>query len=169
MLSSGKQGLTVPAEPSPAESRLGAATRASQSTKCTLCFHCASSRYLLGPSRSQDLSQGSVESRGQGGEELVPLQSGAGFSLAATARRLVFPLHPLVAPGPQSTPVQDKPLCAMTLKDSYVPALFLGVLSTDTLHSVWTSRWLCHPSHHQLTPAHLPILQTGKLRPRRGK
>lgn len=60
----------------------------------------------------------------------MPLQSGAGFSLAATARRLVFPLHPLVAPGPQSSPVQDKPLCAMTLKDSYVPALFLGVLST---------------------------------------
>lgn len=65
MLSSGKQGLTVPAEPSPAESQLGAATRASQSTKCTLCFHCASSRCLLGPSRSQDLSQGSVESRGR--------------------------------------------------------------------------------------------------------
>lgn len=61
---------------------------ASQSTKYTICFHCANDCCLLGPSRSRDLSQGSVESRVQGGVLACPWQpqlGGPGF-LPATPR-----------------------------------------------------------------------------------
>lgn len=82
-LYSGKQGLTVPHEPSPAESGWTQPQKASQSTEYTICFHCASGCCLLGPSRSQDLSQGSVESECREEVEPVALESGAGSSLAA--------------------------------------------------------------------------------------
>lgn len=51
-----------PAQPSPGWEQ---PQTASQSTKYTICFLCASGCCLLGPSRSQDPSQGSVESRGR--------------------------------------------------------------------------------------------------------
>lgn len=98
---------------------------ASQSTKYTICFHCASGCCLLGPSRSQDLSQGSLESRVQGGVEPVPLESGAGFSLPATARRPGFPPHPLNSLVLSFPLCKRNRLCVMILKDAYVLALFL--------------------------------------------
>lgn len=87
MLFSGKQGLTVPDEPSPAESRLGTSTDGHWEHKTLVCFHCASGCCLLGPSRSQDCSQDSVESRGQGEEEPVPLGRGAFWQPQLRRRR----------------------------------------------------------------------------------
>lgn len=69
-----------PAQPSPGWEQ---PQKASQSTEYTICFHCASGCCLLGPSRSQDLSQGSVESECREEVEPVPLESRAGSSLAA--------------------------------------------------------------------------------------
>lgn len=99
MLYSGKQGLTVPREPSPAESRLGTATNGLSEHKMRILLPLC--KWLLPPGAQQvpDPSQGSVVSRGRVERSWsVPLESGAGFSLAATASRLGFPPICLSAP-----------------------------------------------------------------------
>lgn len=159
--------------------------KASPSTECSFCFHCASGCCLLGPSRSQDRSQGSVESRG-GREERksVSLRSKDGFSLAATARRYC----PWTSVYPSA---RGNRWCALMFQPYSVRFLSLDAHQNFcaiswSIYSVWMSRCaprtvsgggrmgrnssrLCHPPHCLLTPAPLPILQTGKLRPRKEK
>lgn len=162
---------------------------ASQSTRCIFCFHCASGCCLLGPSGSPDPSQGSVVSRGRAERSRsAPLESGAGFFLQPQLVGWAFPPHLLVITRPQSTPVQEQ-LCVTTPRDTYVLALFLRglehihcseLLCSLPIHAFSVDEqkplegscggrtggnsWLCQP-----TPAPLPILQTGKLRPRKEK
>lgn len=99
MLNSGKQGLTVPLSPAQPNPGWEPPQKASPSTECLFCFHCASDCCLLGPSRSQDLSQGSVKSRGAG-------RRGSRCPWEVKMAFLWQPQRGGIVPGPQSTQVQ---------------------------------------------------------------
>lgn len=185
MLYSGKQGLTVPVEPSPAESRLGTTTEGLSKHRVLVLLPLC--KWLLPPGAQQVPGSQPGLCGEQGGREerkSVSLGSEDGFSLAATARRYC----PWTSVYPSA---RGNRWCALMFQPYSVRVLSLDAHQNFceiswSIYSVWTNRCaprtvsgggrtggnssrLCHRSHCQLTPAPLPILQTGKLRPRKEK